>query len=245
VAYTAALTGEPVKPEPRAGVGTFGRLVNDYYASADFQNLKPSSQRVYRIVLEKWNENHGHRLVRDLTRAKARELIGHVAEGSGTGMANQTATVLKVMMKMAVDTGVRADNPFGGLKRYKQKKEHRDWTEAELAAYEKRWPLGTRERLAYDLLLYLGQRIGDVSKLTRANLKDDHINLVQEKTGAPLSLRIHAKLAQSIRQTPAKGLSLIGNAKGQPISRQMVYKMMIRAAKEAGLPRDCTPHGLR
>jgi hypothetical protein len=37
------------------------------------------------------------------------------------------------------------------------------WTDAEIAQFERRWPLGTRE-LAFALLLYTGQRGGDVVK---------------------------------------------------------------------------------
>jgi len=33
---------------------------------------------------------------------------------------------------------------------------HHVWTEDECAAFEARWPRGTRERVAFDILLYTG-----------------------------------------------------------------------------------------
>jgi hypothetical protein len=35
------------------------------------------------------------------------------------------------------------------------------WTEEHVAAYEKRWPIGTRQRVWLDVLLYTGLRRGD------------------------------------------------------------------------------------
>jgi len=59
---------------------------------------------------------------------------------------------------------------------------HHTWTDAELAAFEARWPLGTRERLAYALLLYTAQRVGDAVEIHRADIKSGMIRVVQEKT---------------------------------------------------------------
>jgi hypothetical protein len=58
--YQAALTSDPARV-CRHGAGTFRKLVRDFYASVEFANLKPSSQRTYRHVLESAVEKHGHR----------------------------------------------------------------------------------------------------------------------------------------------------------------------------------------
>jgi hypothetical protein len=39
------------------------------------------------------------------------------------------------------------------------------WTEDDIAAYEARWPIGTRERVWLDVLIYTGLRRGDASKI--------------------------------------------------------------------------------
>jgi hypothetical protein len=44
------------------------------------------------------------------------------------------------------------------------------WTEDEIAAYERRWPVGSRERLAFALLLYTGQRVSDGSTMYDTDL---------------------------------------------------------------------------
>jgi hypothetical protein len=84
----------------------------------------------------------------------------HIIEEVGVsrpGMANLTRSVLSKVMAYAIEIGERTDNPFAGLKRYRLGTYH-TWTDAEIAQFERRWPLGTRERLAFALLLYTGQR---------------------------------------------------------------------------------------
>ena len=108
-----------------------------------------------------------------------------------------------------------------------------------------RWPLGTRERLAFALLLYTGQRVGDVVKLKRSDISDGMIQLVQQKTGVPLSIPIHPALERAIRMGPTKGLYLVGDQNGRPIAAASLTRLIKRAVAIAELPDRCKPHGLR
>jgi integrase len=242
-AYQAALAAPRQVHQPKDELGTFGRLVMDYYRSAEFTNLRPNSQRVYRLVLNGLAEKHGHRLVRDLEPNKARAIIQAVGPNR-PGMANLTISVLKKLMAYAVEIGLRDNNPVVGVKRYRQGSHH-TWTEEELAAYEARWPLGTRERLAYALLLFTGQRVGDVSRLKRSDIVGGMLRLTQEKTGTALAIPIHPALDRAMHAGPAKGIHLIGDKNGRPIAGVSLSRLVKRAAAMAGLPDRCKPHGLR
>jgi integrase len=91
--------------------------------------------------------------------------------------------------------------------------------DAELRQYEAKWRLGTRQRLAYALLLYTGQRVGDVARMSRADVADGLIHVVQQKTGAELWVPIHPELQRAMKACPAKGLTLVGDANGRPLKR--------------------------
>jgi integrase len=242
-AYQAALAEPSKVPRSKHGLGTFGFLVTDYYRSPEFTNLRPNSQRVYRLVLDGLVEKHGHRLVRDLEPNKARAII-HAVGPTRPGMANLTISVLKKLMTFAIKIGLRESNPIIGLERYRQGSHH-TWTEEELAAYEARWPLGTRERLAFSLLLFTGQRVGDVSRLKRSDIVGGMIKLVQEKTGAPLAIPVHPALERAMRAGPSNGVYLVGDRHGRPIAAASLSGVVKRAAATAGLPDRCKPHGLR
>ena len=160
-------------------------------------------------------------------------------------MGNATRKVLNVLMTFAVDTNARNDNPVTGITSYRLGTRH-TWTDDQLAAYEARWPLGTRERLAYATLLYSGQRVGDVVKMKRPDAKAGIVTLTQQKTGAELTLPIHTEWRTAINAGPNLGLSLLSDDKGRPIRDARTLTTIIRnAVRAAGLPPECKAHGLR
>lgn len=241
-AYEAALTEKPV-PAQKHTAGSFGRLITEYYGSVDFTNLKPRSRSLYRIVLDPLSRKHGHRLVRDMPRENARKIIEEVG-AKKPGMANLTRAVLMRVMRYAIDRGWRNDNPVAGIATYKIGTRH-TWTDEQLEAYEAKWPLGTQERLDYACLLYSGQRGGDVVMMARPAPRATTVRLRQEKTGAELVIPIHPAWRAAINAGPSRGLSLIGDVKGRPIKRPMLTIRIATAAALAGLPPECTAHGLR
>lgn len=242
-AYRKLLTGVAPVIAPRNGEGSFGRLITDYYGSRPFLNLKPSSRKIYRYVLEPLAKAHGHRAVAAMTHKAAGKIIGDIG-AKKPGMANLTKSVLQNMMKYAVKTGWRDDNPIIGIEPFRRGTHH-TWTEGELKTFETRWPLGTRQRLAYALLLYTGQRVGDVAKMSRADIIDGELHVIQQKTGAELYLPVVPALELAMKAYPAKGLSLVGAEDGRPLSRAALSHLMRVAIKDASLPAKCVSHGLR
>jgi len=246
-AYESAIGGQPVERRSRFGDGSLGALVTEFYKSTEFKNLKPSSQRVYRVVLGALAASHGHRMVRDMQTHHARKLIQDIGERR-PGMANLTRKMLRVVMGYAVALNWRKDNPItagrSGVPTYKLGKVH-TWTDEQLNAFEVRWPLGTRERLAYALLLFTTQRGGDVVRMRRSDIKGGVIKLVQQKTDAELSIPLHPALLRALRAGPANGIYLIGDDHGRPINRAALTRLIRDAVKAAGLPPVCKAHGLR
>lgn len=242
-AYRKYLSGS-AKPEPIGlnAEGSFGRLVTEYYASRPFRSLKQSSQKIYRYVLEPLAKAHGHRTAL-MTHRQAAKIISDIG-ATKPGMANLTKSVLQKLFKFAIKAEWRDDNPIVGIERYKGG-EHHTWTEGELKQFEARWPLGTRQRLAYALLLYTGQRVGDVAKATRADISAEGLHVIQQKTGAELYLPLMVDLTRAMQAYPAKGLTLFGDENGRPMTRAGISQFMRAAIKDAELPAKCVSHGLR
>ena len=242
-AYNAALEREEPRPLSRYGNRTLGALWTDFCRSPASTNLSKSSKSTYRLVMAPVLDAHGHRPISGMKRDHARKII----EDIGTiapAKANLTQKVLHRLMAFAVENGWRSDNPFQRLTKYKLGKHH-SWTDEELAAFENVWPLGTRERLTYDLLLYTAQRGGDVVLLRHSDALSGQFSFTQQKTGASLIIPIHPNLQRSIDSVPKKGMYLLGDAWGRPIQRQSLTRIIREAAKKAGLPSICVAHGLR
>jgi integrase len=54
------------------------------------------------------------------------------------------------------------------------------WTEEDLERFEHRWPIGTRERVIFDVYLYTGLRRGDAAKLGKQHIRNDAITIDTE-----------------------------------------------------------------
>jgi integrase len=247
-AYQAALA--IVSPPPPSSkhviADSLAAAAAGYLRSPDFANLSPSSQYSYRTALKPILDAHGHRLIRDLTNVAARHVIEEIG-ATRPGMANLTRAVLSKIAAYSIEIGLRTDNPFAGLKRYRLGTYH-TWTDAEIAQFERRWPLGTRERLAFALLLYTGQRGGDVVKMLRSDIVDGRIRVAQDKarkgTTNELMIPIHAALARALQAGPVVGMThIITDGRGRPL--RALTDLIERAVKLAGLPARCVAHGLR
>jgi integrase len=247
-AYQAAVASiAPPPPSPaHVKAGSLAATAAGFYRSADFANLSPSAQTSYRSALKPILAAHGHRLVRDMPSAAARSIIEAIG-ADRPGMANLTKAAMSGVMRYAIATGARTDNPFAGLKRYRIGTHH-TWTEAELEQFERRWKLGTRERLAFALLLFTGQRGGDVVRMTRNDIVDGRIRVAQQKvrkgTTNELLIPIHPALARALQAGPVIGMhQLITDAHGKRLRGLTV--LIAGAVKGAGLPDRCVAHGLR
>jgi site-specific recombinase XerD len=247
-AYEAYLGNQPA-PVKRQLDGSFGKLVDEYLDSAWFkQKLKKSSQRNYRSILVKLQAEHGHRAVAAITTDAVERIIDRI--GADTpAMANLTKAVLRRLMTFAVKRKHVQFNPAAGMESFDMG-EHWCWTELELAQFEQRWPLGTRQRLAYEVLLCTTQRISDAAEMNRTKITVEngqkYIHLVQIKTGVELSLPLLPELEAAMKAYPTKGLALIGSKRtGEPITVGSVSLLMSDAIDKAGLPVRCVPHGLR
>jgi integrase len=242
-AYEGYLSGDKAAtPTVKTIEGSFGRLITAYYGSRAFRDLKQSSQKIYKYVLEPLAEKHGHRTI-ELNHRQALKLIEDIG-ATKPGMANLSKSVLQKVFKFAVATGLAETNPFLGIKGFKRGTHH-TWTEGELRAFEAKWPLGTRQRLAYNLLLHTAQRVGDVCRMRRQDIVNGELHVIQQKTGAELYLPIVPELERAMKAYPAKGMTLIGKENGAPLTRAGLSELMREAIKEAGLPAKCVSHGLR
>ena len=148
-------------------------------------------------------------------------------------------------MKFAIEIGLREDNPAAGVKLPNLKTDgYHTWTEAEIEQFEIRHGLGTRARLALALLLYTGQRRGDVVRLGRQHIREGFMHLRQQKTGIELAMPIHATLAAIIAETPAEHLTLLPRKpENHSVRRDLEIGSVIVAMKLACC--HCSAHGLR
>lgn len=245
--YEACKQGVAAMPiEPgveRAVPGSFDDLVARYYRSPDFLDPSERTRVVYRGAIERWRVKYGKAMVRDL---RARHIEAMMAEMlPHRTAANMLRKRLNALMKFAIRQGWITSNPVTATKPYKVDGEgFHTWTEDEIAEYETRHPVGTKARLAFDLMLWTGQRGGDARTMGRGNIRGKRLVVTQEKTKVTVSLPILAPLAQSILATPSGALVFLLSEHGKPFSRKGFGNKVRQWCDEAGLS-QCSAHGLR
>ena len=246
VAYQKALEDTPIQKEERSRghPGTFDRLVQDYFASADFLRLAATTRQAYRRVIERFigKENIGHRLVSQMTRQHVQNMVAKRAPTPGA--ANDLLKKIKILVHFAIDNGWRKDDPTLRIKKFAEGEFH-TWTDDEIATYERHWAIGTRERTAFALLLYTGQRASDVKAMSWQDVENAAIRVVQGKTGAKLSLPLHAELARILEAWPKTNLVMLTTSFRKPFTSKGFSNYMAARIAAAGLPDRCVTHGLR
>lgn len=117
------------------------------------------------------------------------------------------------------------------------------WTSQHVAAYQRRWPIGTRERVWLDVLLYTGLRRGDAVRLGRQHVRDGEATIKTEKTGMVVTLTILPVLAETLRAGPCGDLTFIVSNKGRAFTKESFGNVFRAACREAGVPGSA--HGVR
>ena len=260
-AYQACLRGE----EPAVAIvtarthqGSVSAAVDEYLASESFKKRTPSEHTRKRqsSTLRKWAGLDG---VGTGPLAKLdRKYIERVVDDAPTiGIGRTWLITVRELLKWSIKQGKIDSDPTAGIVvKLPKSKGHHVWTEEEIARFEKRWPIGTRERLLFALLIYTGQRVSDVLKLGHHSIQDGAFPINQQKTGVDVCVPVHPELAAAIAACSIVGTSTFLTAvRGGRLDQRYLNKWFVNACVAAGLPtsRDpnvakedrCVPHGLR
>lgn len=245
-AYAAALAGNiaPKAPKTKAPTpGTIAALVTSYMRSAAYRSLRATTKKGYQSRIEILREQHGHRTVSGLTRERINvAILQPYADRPGAALS--LLKMLRVLIRHAIETGMLTHDPSIGIKRPKGG-EIRAWTEAEIATYERKWPIGTKQRLAFALHLYTGQRRSDVHRMAWSDYDGARIAVVQQKTRERLSIPVHASLRAVLDVASREPPVIVSTEFGKPFTVAGFSQFMRSAITAAGLPLECQPHGLR
>lgn len=248
--YQAALAGEAPRVEigaSRSKAGTVNAAVAAYFASAAFGALAQNTKRNIRAALEKFRVEHGDKHIASLRRCDVERMLA--ARGSTPGAARIFLSALRALLRHAVLIGLRpdGDDATQGIRRPRLKSGGvRTWSETDIAAFKARHPIGSRARLALELLLGTGQRRSDIVKLGRQHIgSDGMLRLRQQKTGKALTIPVHPELSRAIEAAPRDGLTFLLTERGKPFTPDGFTGWFRTMCDEAGLPPGTTAHGLR
>lgn len=263
VEYHAAVRGMPINPvpaKPEDSKATVRWLIAEFRNSHYWtEEISGGTRKQRGPILTQIDERAG-----DLPPAAIDRT--HVEDGMKTRTKNQArhfVNTVSALFKWAIEHNhFDGRNPTDGIRRKgktgKDKKNgddegHLPWPPEVIEQFERRWPVGTKERLALDVFLYVGLRRGDAAALGKQHMPRGIIHLKTEKNGTPIWVPVNPRLAESIKACPSTGLAIIAKPDGTNYTKESLGNWFREAIEKAGIPltkkgskrKGYSAHGLR
>lgn len=252
-----ALLAKKVEAPDRYLPGSVNDLVTRYYRSADFAAKGGADdKRRRRGLIESFRADYGNDMVEDFSFEHIEAILLARTEKrvleNGRTVGGQVAAVnlrkqLRRLFAYAKKLKWISGNPVEEADKVGKNKltGYHPWSEAEIAQYKRRHPVGTKARLALEIILWTGQRRGDARLFGPKHILDGRIKFRVGKTDREHWLPVATDLRRAIDATPSVGIkTYLVNDYGQPFTKDGFGNKMREWCDQAGLP-QCSAHGLR
>ncbi len=208
-------------------------LIDRYKDSDRYADLAPESRRVYERCLSKIHDMWGSMPVSWLTR---KVVVMWVDSIPGRASRGQAAAVLYNVLEQALRYGMVEINTAARLRISTPKPRDARWAPEDAQAFLSACD-DPAVRLAFHLLFYTAQRPIDVLRMRWSDYDGETISLRQQKTGTLLEVPCHRELHLILEEAKAdrRGLTLVGNSNGQPISRDALTHRFKQIRRRCGL----------
>ena len=253
--YTAAINGEAMPGQPVAVHKASLQWLWDSYRETGAWSALAASTRKQRenIML--------HVLKESGTKPYAAIRDAHIAAGidrrsKTPAAARNFLDTMKGLFRWAKKRGHLKIDPTLGAEPPKRKKGQGfpAWTREDIETFRRRWPLGTRQRVWLDVILYTGPRRGDAVEIGKQHVKqtindDGSISRIAtfktEKSGETVAVSIPVLdvLQRTLDIGPTGDLAWIVGARGRPLTKESFGNDFSEAARMAGIKKSA--HGVR
>lgn len=216
--------------------------VAEQYERAIVPTLRQSTQAEYRRALRNLCKAFAEFTLEQIRPADVKQ---YMTDRKKKISAIREKSVLSALFKWSRESGlINAPNPCQGVgfSRYERQslqitgKRDRYVTDEEYQAVWEKAPQFVQD--AMDLCLLTGQRLGDVLRWTRQNVKDGVLTLRQSKTGTDVGIRIEGELKAVLERIQGRlrmiqTMHLVADDKGQRIRQARVYYAFIKSKGDA------------
>jgi integrase len=244
--YHAALTGQELPAAvKKAATGTLRWLWDRYRETAAWSKYTPPTRRqrehIMRHVLD---DNGGKAAAMPFLAINRTHIVaGRDRRKDTPNQARHFLDTMHGLFAWALDAGHVKVDPTAGVKPPQRKKGggFKAWTEDEVVQFERKFPLGTRQRVWLDVFLYTGLRRGDAARIGRQHMQrtphGDVLKLSTEKSQGEMTVEIPVLpvLRATLDAGPVGDLTFCVGARGKPFTaKESLGNAFSDAAREAG-----------
>ncbi|MEM6309982.1 MAG: tyrosine-type recombinase/integrase [Pseudomonadota bacterium] len=224
-----------------------------YLGSENFLSMAESSRERWRSRCDDIRRKYG---IANLESLSARHIKKDLASFEGHA-ANNRLKVWRSLCAYWDQVGQIETNVARQVAPRKTPKTegHLAWTKDDFAAFRAHWPIGSKQRLAFELLYRTCAAIGDVAQLHRGMVGlDGWLTYTRQKSGSVATCPFHVDgpswfeatddLAKCLKVEPAH-MTFLTTESGKSRSAKSVASWFSKSATQAGLDPAKTAHGVR
>jgi integrase len=252
--YRAAVSGDALPGLASApGAGSLAWLWDRYRETGAWTTLSAATRRQRENIMKHVLAASG---AEPYTKVNRESMIAGRDKRSATpSQARNFLDAMRGLFRWALEAGhVKVDPTTVKNPPKKKTSGFPAWTRADVEAYQRRWPLGTRQRVWLDVVLFTGLRRGDLVVIGKQHVSDVALpdgsvikvaSLRTEKGGhmITVTLPVLAPLQRTLDAGPIGDLAWICGERGHPFVKESFGNEFSTAARQAGVKKSL--HGVR
>lgn len=240
------------KPHVRAKSGSIAGVIEAFQVSTHHASLSEGYRAVMRRHMDAIKDSYGTAPMASLeARHIRKDLAGLEAHPAGARLK-----AWRILCKLALDNGWSAIDAAAVVKPPATRKSdgHPVWTLDDIDAFRDRWPVGTVQRLCFELVYWTGARTIDAVRLSPSMVDAGVLEFVQSKTGGKayvpwtcaLPTWAHgfdADRAALMACLPRARFTYLETSEGKTRTKKGLSNAISDGARKAGVGKSA--HGLR
>jgi integrase len=246
--YQAAINGDGAANARRnAAAGSLQWLIERFRETPAWLSLSPATRSKREAIFRQIIETAGQKPFTAIREAEI--AAGRDRRGRTPFQARHFLDTMRGLYAWAKEAAFVKFDPAAGVKypTLKSGEGFPVWTDSDVAVYERRWSIGTRERVWFDLLSYTGLRRGDAVRLGKQHVRDGEAMITTEKSGGKVEviipLHLFPALLDTLRAGPTGDLAFVCGANGKPMTKESFGNAFRDSCRAAGIKKSA--HGLR
>lgn len=233
---------KPAAPPPPSKTTTLRWLISQYMGSAQWASLSTATRKQRGLLYKKSVEKSGDVAFRHI--ATKHILNGLNDRQSTPFIANNYLKAMRGLFGWARLNGHIDSDPTVGVKALPTKTDgFPAWDMEDVHKFCEKHPIGTKARLAFELLLQSGLRRSDICIAGKQHMNGNVFTIRTAKTGTTVTVEFPPQLMDIIAQTKTGSLHFITGEKGNPFTAESFTNWFREMCRQAGVMKSS--HGIR
>lgn len=227
------LNAEQPKVESQYKHGMLGWLFDQYQQSPEFQNLAKSTKKERFLIYGRICRAYGKLYIHDLTPLDFYALRDGQADTPT--MANKFIRCCKYAFKWGIQRTLIVNDPVSNVEYIRFDTDgFVQWTTEDVLLYVKKYPIGTKQFLAFIIAATINGRRADIVRIGPQHRNGNKIQYTQDKRKSKIDVDFSPFLQSAIEATPTGDFTYIIRDDGKPYSKEgfgNMFKRWLVAAK--------------